>query len=58
MKHIHIYETPGGGYIVKRQSRLQAFIYEWRQYGLGVAVHNAIWQRVHRNDRMVKTEQW
>lgn len=39
-RHGYIYETDDG-YLVRSMTHLQAFFYDWRHYGLGVALHNA-----------------
>jgi len=39
-RQVHIYETDAG-YLVRAMTPLQAFFYDWRNYGLGVALHNA-----------------
>jgi len=31
------------------------FVIEWREFGLGVALHNALFTFVHRHDAHVRT---
>lgn len=50
----HVCPVPGG-WIVQHSTRLQAFWWDWRHYGLSIAIHNALWQWVHRRDRWVRS---
>ena len=35
--------------------KLREFWLEWREYGPRVAIHNALWMWVHRDDDHVRT---
>ena len=44
-----------GGWIVQHSTPLQAFWWDMRHYGPGIAIHNALWRWVHRRDRWVRS---
>jgi len=55
MKHsVHICKVPGG-WLVQRRTLFQAFLWDWRHYGLAIAIHNLLWQWVHWRDQWVRS---
>lgn len=54
MKRIAVRQQ-NGGWMVTYESGWQSFWRDLTRHGLGVALHNMVWQWMHRHDAHVRT---